>query len=262
MEERKMKKILTALVVVALIIATIVLVSCSQEHVHDFTKTVVKPTCSLEGYTEYVCNSCDYSYRDSIVAADGQTHTYGSAYTYKEATCTATGVSRRECQECGYVKDTSIKKTNHTYLAETEEILVEATCTEKGKKQNACSVCGNVKTEDIKALGHDWTDWVTDKAASCATEEHGHEYRDCLRCELHEEREVLPHTATDKGQVTKPTCVTVGYTTYTCADCGVEYVRDYKKPTGKHNFTSWEPVEGSENLNKRVCKDCGYFEVK
>ena len=106
-----MKKILTALVVVALVIATMVLVSCSNEHVHDFKQTVVKPTCTLEGYTEYVCNGCDYSYRDAIVAADGKTHTYGKAYTFKEATCTATGISRKECLACGYINESSIKKT-------------------------------------------------------------------------------------------------------------------------------------------------------
>lgn len=256
-----MKKILTALIVIALLTATFALVSCqNKEHVHSFTETVVKPTCSLEGYTEYTC-SCGYVYRDTVTEPDGKTHTFGAYVTTKEATCSEKGSKYRECTSCGKQETVTIKVLNHTYGPDV--VTLAPTCTEKGTKTNECTVCGNVKSTAINATGHTWLDWVDDKEANCDGE-FGYRHRVCETCGLEEGEIVLPHVADEDiaPVVTAPTCCTVGYTTYVCDLCGEEYDRDFKKATGKHSFGEWEDHPEFSNLQVRYCKDCEYYETK
>ena len=58
-----------------------------------------------------------------------------------------------------------------------------------------------------------------------------------------------PHPYTSK--VTDPGCLTGGYTTYTCPDCGDSYVDD-EKPALKHDFSVDVPAKAA------TCKEEGY----
>ena len=255
-----MKKILTALIVVALLTLALVLVSCNDEgHVHDFTQTVVKPTCSLEGYTEYTCSGCDYVYRDSVLPKDAKNHSY-KEYVVKSATCTETGLKCKECTACGDKVETKINKLSHSHNKDNDYVFLAPTCTEKGIMKNKCVNCDFEKSTEISPKGHTWFDWVVVAPATCDGI-HGYRYHICADCGYEEGEEILPHVSADKGVVTDPTCCEVGYTTFVCDECGVAYIRNIVKPTGKHTFGSWQDHEEFENLQVRYCNNCEYYET-
>ena len=102
-----------------------------DSHTHEYTKTVVAPTCTTRGYTEHVC-SCGSSYKTDYTAALG--------HDYKNGLCT----------RCG-AKDPSAH--THDYKA----VVTKPTCTERGYTTYTCSVCGDsYKGSYVDPLGHDY----------------------------------------------------------------------------------------------------------
>ena len=102
-----------------------------DSHTHEYTKTVVAPTCTTRGYTEHVC-SCGSSYKTDYTAALG--------HDYKNGLCT----------RCG-AKDPSAH--THDYKA----TVTKPTCTERGYTTYTCSVCGDsYKGSYVDPLGHDY----------------------------------------------------------------------------------------------------------
>lgn len=74
------------------------------------------------------------------------------------------------------------------------------------------------------------------------------------------------HTHTYKSVVSKPDCITPGYTTYTC-DCGHSYQDDYVKSLG-HKWSKWTTVkeattsaEGQRVRSCSVCKRTDYLSI-
>lgn len=69
-----------------------------------------------------------------------------------------------------------------------------------------------------------------------------------------------------KSVVTPPTCITKGYTTHTCEECGHSYVDSYTDPTGVHNWSAWEETKApqctTEGEEKRTCSVCGATETR
>ena len=105
----------------------------------------------------------------------------------------------------------------HSYSG---KVTTAATCTTAGVKTYTCSLCGDSYTESIAATGHTY---VNGTCSSCGAEE--------------------GHTHSYTSVVTKPTCTTAGYTTYTCS-CGDSYTGNATAATG-HSY-----VNG-------VCSTCG-----
>ncbi|MBQ9762455.1 MAG: starch-binding protein [Oscillospiraceae bacterium] len=66
---------------------------------HDYTITVVAPTCENNGYTIHACNNCSYSYNDTAVNPIG--HDYSTVVT--APTCTEKGYTTYTCANCGNV---------------------------------------------------------------------------------------------------------------------------------------------------------------
>ena len=68
-----------------------------------------------------------------------------------------------------------------------------------------------------------------------------------------------------EGKVTKPTCTTQGYTTYTCSCCGYSYKGDKVKATG-HTFDDWAVVAPATCIEsgeeQRKCKNCDVSETR
>ena len=52
---------------------------------------------------------------------------------------------------------------------------------------------------------------------------------DCGENYVSDYTEVLPHNYNKK--TVEPTCTSQGYTIYTCSDCGKEYISDEQQPT-------------------------------
>ena len=78
-------------------------------------------------------------------------------------------------------------------------------------------------------------------------------------CEQHEHSYV--------PDVTQPTCVDQGFTTYTC-ECGDSYVADYVEATGQHTYGEWEPTtpasctQAGENTRYCTGTNCSAFETE
>ena len=65
---------------------------------HEYTASVVAPTCEEEGYTLHKCKTCEDSYKDAYTSEFG--HNYKTVIT-QEPTCEIGGYQRNECKRCG-----------------------------------------------------------------------------------------------------------------------------------------------------------------
>ena len=90
-------------------------------------------------------------------------------------------------------------------------------------------VYGDKKTDDGTYETYNLADYF------CATQ--GHDYEDV---------------------VTEPTCVDIGYTTYTCTICSGTYVDDYTDATGVHTY---EWVTTSNSYLEKTCSVCSDVKV-
>ena len=106
---KRMKKISFALVIVTVLVCCIFLSGCHQ---HNYSKTVVQPTCTEKGYTKYTCVSCGDTYQDDYVNAWGHTYTE----TNVAATCVQKGYTLRQCTRCrvSYRSNETGDYGNHT----------------------------------------------------------------------------------------------------------------------------------------------------
>lgn len=107
----------------------------ATKHVHDYSKKVVKPTCTKKGYTKYTCD-CGDSYKDDYV--DKLAHKYTSKVV--KPTCEEQGYTKYTC-ECGdSYKDNYTPAGEHDYEAGE---VVEATMWKGGYTKYICNHCGD-----------------------------------------------------------------------------------------------------------------------
>ena len=113
---------------------------------HDYAATVVKPTCTKQGYTLHKCSRCGDSYKDTYKDATG--HKWSKWTTTKKATCTANGTQTRKCTVCGKTESKTIAKTGHKFSdwTTTSFNVDKGTSTQTGK----CTLCGKVQTRTVK----------------------------------------------------------------------------------------------------------------
>lgn len=105
----------------------------------------------------------------------------------------------------------SFTRTDHEH--KYTDTVIPPTCTERGCTVHLCS-CGD-KREDsyTPPLGHSYKDGI------------------CVRCDILDPNKDIPHKHDFIPIVTKPTCLTEGFTTYTCS-CGECYTKDYVSAVG------------------------------
>ena len=71
-----------------------------KEHKHNYTETIIEPTCTEQGFTNYYCE-CGDSYKSDYVKANGHTEVILPAV---EPTLTSTGLTEgKYCSVCGEV---------------------------------------------------------------------------------------------------------------------------------------------------------------
>ena len=139
-----------------------------------------------------------------------------------DATCT----TAQKCTICG---ETVVAAKGHTPNE-------NATCT----TSQICTTCNTVLVE---AFGHAYDNVCDANCNTCNEErevpEHVYENDACINCGQEKD-----HVCEFDSEVTLPTCVDKGYTTYTC-ECGNSYTADETEATGEHNY-----VDGA-------CSVCG-----
>lgn len=147
-------------------------------HDHQYKPTVIKPTCTDQGYTQYTCSVCGDSYEEKYVAALG--HSGGTATCKNQAQCTRCETPYGELDATNHTGETTVKNavaascvadgyTGDTYCAGCDEKLATGTVippahtyakttqaptyTTPGYTIYTCE-CGDTYTDDeVPALG-------------------------------------------------------------------------------------------------------------
>lgn len=202
---------------------------------HEYTSTVVGPTCTAQGYTKHTCSLCGNTYNDSYVAKLDHVVVPIPGY---DATTQAPGLTDgQKCNICGTIlKEQEIipiiptpgeEECTHTIVYRTEN-RIDATCTENGSYERIeyCTVCNEElsrETIEIEATGHNWGELEIDVPATETTQGSGH--RDCLNNCGEQKPEIIPelgHTHTEETLEAIPaTCTSTGLTEgKKCSTCG------------------------------------------
>ena len=136
---------------------------------HTYKITTVSANCISQGYDEYTCIYCGYSYKTNYVEPNGK-HVPEYGVNKKEATCTEKGYTGDTiCKVCHKVieQGSETNPKNHSYVLTT----VSATCVSEGYDLYTCSNCGDSYKTNIVAPNNKHT-VVVDKAvpATCTTD--------------------------------------------------------------------------------------------
>lgn len=182
---------------------------------HDYTESIVAPTCTEDGYTLYTCKICGTGYRDKVSERLG--HLAGEWVTDQEPTCTASGRKHADCTRCGEtLEDVYVPAFGHDWVT---QVAKEVTCEEAGILTHSCSRCGHsyetyvysehaYEISDTKEAGCEADGWI--------------EYT-CHKCQG-SYREIVPGGHKYAITVTKlATPTEEGLITYTCTECGHTY---------------------------------------
>jgi hypothetical protein len=223
---------------------------------HSYYITTVAPTCSEQGYNDYVCKYCGDSFKDQIVDKIAHTPVTDSAIA---PTCDATGLTEgSHCSVCNtvIVAQEIISKSPHDY---------ELISYEWSDDYHTCKASLKCKNYDTHSIELELTvDQETEEDAKCdeagvvkftATgNADGLDLSDTKTAQL----DVIGHYY--KGVVTAPTCTEKGYTTYTCLRCGDSYVAKYTDIL-EHTAVKDEAVEstctGTGLTEGSHCSVCG-----
>ena len=266
---------------------------------HDYEYKVTLPTCTVEGYSEYVCGTCGDRYEEDGSRTEPTGHAFGEWQTVTAATCLHGGEMKRECEVCGASETEYTDKLEHEYgetivvtpstcleegegvryctdcggsiterlpLAshEYESETIEPACTENGYTLYECVRCGDeYRDDETEALGHSYGEWETVVSAGC--ESVGEEVRTCARCNDVETRKTEPLGHDYEAEIVEPTCTENGYTLHKCGLCGHTYKDNATEPLG-HNYGEWTvtvPAEcESAGEEIRTCARCNDVETR
>lgn len=122
----------------------------------------VWPSCGSSGYVNYRCETCGYTWQETLGAYG---HSWNSGVVTKEPTCGTDGIKTYTGTDCGSTY-TEIVKAAGEHKWDEGAVTKKATCTEDGVKTCTCTVCKETKTEIIPALKHKWGAWKTKSAAT------------------------------------------------------------------------------------------------
>ena len=206
---------------------------------HKYQTTVHNPTCREVGYTEHTCEVCGDTYITDITALIS--HAYERIT--KAPTCTEQGYTTSTCTMCGssYVSDYT-EPTGHSWDEGTE--VTSPTCTGEGVIEFHCLNCNEKMIKAESATGH------TPGAAATCTQP-----QVCEKCGTVLE---LPKGHHYETEVIVPTCTAMGYTIYTCADCGDSYTADYTdKAEHDYNVVVTNPTCTEHGFTTYTCSVCG-----
>lgn len=133
----------------------------------------------------------------------------------------------------------SFTRTDHEH--KYTDTVIPPTCTERGCTVHLCS-CGD-KREDsyTPPLGHNYKGGI------------------CVRCGILDPNRDTQHEHDFIPTVTKPTCLTEGFTTYTCS-CGECYTKDYVSAVGHKTQLQNAKAAGCLTggyTGDEVCTVCG-----
>ncbi|MGN0516091.1 leucine-rich repeat domain-containing protein, partial [Eubacterium sp.] len=117
---------------------------------HSYTKEVIAPTCSQQGYTKYTCERCGDSYKDDFT--DTTAHSFTYYVSDGNATCTKDGTKTASCDRCS-ATDTVTDFGSMLPHTCVWRIAAPATENQEGVEEYYCTVCNTViETRAIPVL--------------------------------------------------------------------------------------------------------------
>lgn len=148
-------------------------------------------------------------------------------------------VTKETCNNALNNAEKSFTRTDHEH--KYTDTVIPPTCTERGCTVHLCA-CGD-KREDsyTPPLGHNYKGGI------------------CVRCGILDPNKDTPHKHDFISIVTKPTCLTEGFTTYTCS-CGECYTKDYVSAVGHKTQLQNAKAAGCLTggyTGDEVCTVCG-----
>ena len=148
-------------------------------------------------------------------------------------------VTKETCNNALNNAEKSFTRTDHEH--KYTDTVIPPTCTERGCTVHLCA-CGD-KREDsyTPPLGHNYKGGI------------------CVRCGILDPNKDTQHEHDFIPTVTKPTCLTEGFTTYTCS-CGECYTKDYVSAVGHKTQLQNAKAAGCLTggyTGDEVCTVCG-----
>ena len=220
---------------------------------HTHESIVTEPTCMERGYTTYICH-CGESYVGSYVDALGHTE---EVIVGKAATCTDNGFTDgKKCTVCNVITviQQMIPAIGHAYESE----VTEPTCLEEGYTTYTCHCGESYVGSYVDALGHT-EEVIVGKAATC-TDKGLTDGKKCTVCHVVTvaQQEIPASGHAYASEVTEPTCLEKGYTTYTC-HCGNTYTDNEVEALG-HSYGNWvitkQPSDAEDGIREKSCSVC------
>ncbi|MCH5162159.1 MAG: leucine-rich repeat domain-containing protein [Clostridiales bacterium] len=246
---------------------------------HDWQlKSKKAATCTDDGVEVYECGNCHELDERGI---DALGHDTVGLIPAVAATCEKNGYTEgRECSRCGKVvvapeeipatghKLHYEKRSNDTHAVSCEncdyanvedctfdEVVIAPDCTKSGKLIHTCNACGDTHEHETEAaLGHLFTESPSFYGAVDGVYKHR---KTCYRCAEYVEEDC----SLKSGETVLPKCETIGYTVYTCDDCGNTFNSDFEEALG-HKWTEYElendSVDPYAHTHSRHCdrEDC------
>ncbi len=188
-------------------------------HLKEVMEDHEDPTCTKNGTTHLVCETCGTHYWDHPAATG---HSY--EHSYKDATCDEDGYDREVCSRCGDIEsETIIPALGHKKHWVTDE---EPTCSKEGHKHEECDNCDKRFNENtpIEKLEHIY-EWVHDTEGTCTQD--GIRHKECTLCHAKADENSVYKKA--QGHVgiwvvdKEATCTETGLKHHECKVCGAVY---------------------------------------
>ena len=234
---------------------------------HDWKAgEVVKPTCTENGYTPYVCTRCDATTKNLKPEEDVAKLGHDWKTVTTAATCSATGKVEKLCKTCGVADEEFeveiLPINSEAHKKVQASVLQPATCTTPGVAKMACEYCEKALGYEAIPAGHKWDEGTVTTPATC--DKDGVKTFACTVCGANPtEAEIAASKLNtvvpaghklDKGTVTTAaTCGKDGVKTFKCANC--DYTETEKIPaTGKHDY--------KETIVPATCDDVSYVASK
>jgi uncharacterized protein YgiM (DUF1202 family) len=226
--------------------------AADPNHKHNYQKSsVIKPTCSQNGYTVYSC-VCGKYYTDD--ATEKLDHDY-VVFKVVEPTCAYGGYTINKCKNCQATYNNQETDTiPHNYITQ----IVEPTCSAYGYTLYTCSCGHSYKDHETHPTPHNYKNEVVD--ATC--EKNGFTKYTCKTCghayEDSNGQKALGHEYSIKSKVIEATCTSDGYTTYKCSRCNKTTNKDKVNALG-HDYKTETiaPTKNSKGYDLHTCSRCG-----